>query len=149
MFTLNLKIALRSLWKNKVSSFINVIGLAIGLAACLILLIYVTYEWNFDKQSKNSANIHMAMTNISNDNGKVFMTFDGSTTALAPFIKQQIPEVKYICRMDYGGKGLIANGENSFKRSSRFAEPDILNIYAYQFILGNPKIALNDPQQVL
>jgi putative ABC transport system permease protein len=149
MFTLNLKIALRSLWKNKVSSFINVVGLAIGLAACLILLIYVTYEWNFDKQSKNSANIYMGMTNISNDNGKVFMTFDGTTTALAPFIKQQIPEVKYICRMDYGGKGLIANGENSFKRSSRFAEPDILNIYAYQFILGNPKIALNDPHSVI
>ncbi|SEB08766.1 ABC transporter permease [Pedobacter hartonius] len=149
MFTLNLKIALRNLWKNKVSSFINVIGLAIGLAACLILLIYVTYEWNFDKQSKNSANIYMAMTNISNDNGKVFMTFDGTTTALAPLIKQQIPEVKYVGRMDYGGKGLIANGENSFKKTSRFAEPDILRIYDYQFSYGNPRIALNDPHSVI
>jgi putative ABC transport system permease protein len=149
MFKLNLTIALRNLWKNKVSSFINVIGLAIGLAACLILLIYVTYEWNFDKHSKNSANIYVAMTNISNDKGKIFMTFDGTTTALAPLIKQQIPEVKYAGRMDYGGKGLIANGQNSFKKTSRFAEPDILRIYDYQFIYGNPKTALQDPHSVV
>jgi len=149
MFTLNLKIALRNLWRNKVSSFINVIGLGIGLAACLILLIYVSYEWNFDKQSKNSADIYVAMTNISDNNGKIFMTFDGTTTALAPLIKQKIPEVKYVGRMDYGGKGLIANGQNSFKKQSRFVEPDILRIYDYHFVYGNSELALNNPHSVI
>jgi putative ABC transport system permease protein len=81
MFRLNLKIALRNLWKNKVSSFINVIGLAIGLAACLTLLLYVTYEWSFDKQAKNSADVFTTMTNIPGDNGKIAGTFEGSTTA--------------------------------------------------------------------
>jgi len=149
MFTLNLKIALRNLWRNKVSSFINVIGLGIGLAACLILLIYVSYEWKFDKQSKNSADIYVAMTNISDNNGKIFMTFDGTTTALAPLIKQKIPEVKYVGRMDYGGKGLIANGQNSFKKQSRFVEPDILRIYDYHFVYGNSELALNNPHSVI
>ncbi|HEY0174963.1 MAG TPA: ABC transporter permease, partial [Pedobacter sp.] len=149
MFKLNLKIALRNLWKNKVSSFINVIGLAIGLAACLMLLIYVSYEWNFDKQAKNSGNIYKMMTNLREDSGKIFMTFDGTTTALGPLVKQEIPEVKYISRMDYGSKGLIANGNNSFKRYGKFAEPDILKMYDYQFIEGDPKTALSSPKSVI
>jgi putative ABC transport system permease protein len=149
MFRLNLKIALRNLWKNKVSSFINVIGLAIGLAACLTLLLYVTYEWSFDKQAKNSADVFTTMTNIPGDNGKISGTFEGSTTAFGPAIKQDIPEIKYTARMDYGGKNLIANGQNSFKRLSKFAEPDILKMYDYEFIQGNASTALSNPNSVI
>ncbi|SDG52818.1 ABC-type antimicrobial peptide transport system, permease component [Pedobacter terrae] len=149
MFKLNLKIALRNLWKNKTSSFINVIGLAIGLAACLMLLLYVTYEWNFDKQGKESANVFTTMTNIFGDNGKTAVTFEGSTTAFGPAIKQGLPKLKYVARMDYGGKNLIANGQNAFKCKSKFAEPDILKMYDYQFIQGNPNTALNSPNSVI
>ncbi|QXU42744.1 ABC transporter permease [Pedobacter sp. D749] len=149
MFRLNLKIALRNLWRNKVSSFINVIGLAIGLAACLMLLLYVTYEWNFDKQAKESANVFTTMTNIPGDNGKISGTFEGSTTAFGPVIKQSLPELKYMARMDYGGKNLIANGQNAFKRQSKFAEPDILKMYDYEFIYGNASTALSNPNSVI
>jgi putative ABC transport system permease protein len=149
MFRLNLKIALRNLWKNKVSSFINVIGLAIGLAACLTLLLYVTYEWKFDKQAKNSGDVYTTMTNIPGDNGKISGTFEGSTTAFGPAIKQGLPELKYIARMDYGEKNLIANGQNAFKRQSKFAEPDILKMFDYEFIQGNANNALSNPNSVI
>jgi putative ABC transport system permease protein len=149
MFRLNLKIALRNLWKNKVSSFINVIGLAIGLAACLTLLLYVTYEWSFDKQAKNSADVFTTMTNIPGDNGKIAGTFEGSTTAFGPAIKQALPELRYTARMDYGGNNLIANGQNAFKRQSKFAEPDILKMYDYEFIQGNASTALSNPNSVI
>ena len=149
MFRLNLKIALRNLWKNKVSSFINVIGLAIGLTACLMLLVYVSYEWNFDKQAKNSANVYVAMAHITDDFGKDLITFNGSTTALAPALKEGMPEVKYIARMNYGQQDLIANGTNSFKKNSKFAEPDILKIYDYQFVSGDAKTALSTPRSVI
>ncbi|WP_029275063.1 ABC transporter permease [Pedobacter borealis] len=149
MLRLNLKIALRNLWRNKVSSFINVIGLAIGLAACLVLLLYVTYEWNFDKQAKELANVFTTMTNIPGDNGKISGTFEGSTTAFGPVIKQSLPELRYMARMDYGGKNLIANGQNAFKRQSKFAEPDILKMYDYEFIYGNASTALSNPNSVI
>jgi len=149
MFKLNLKIALRSLFKNGVSSCINVIGLAIGLAACFLLLLYVSYEWSFDKQAKNAPDVYVAMTNVSDDSGKIVATFDGTTTGFAPLVKQGIPEVKYIARMNYGSRKLIANGENTFKRQAKFAEPDLLNIYDYTFIQGNPKTALNNPGSVI
>ncbi len=149
MFRLNLKIALRNLWKNKTASFINVVGLAIGLAACLTLLLYVTYEWNFDKQSKNAADVYTTMTNIAGEGGTISGTFEGSTTAFGPAIKQGIPEVKYMTRLDYGRKNLIANGTNSFKRNSKFAEPDIFHMYDFDFINGNPQTALNNPNSVV
>ncbi|RYD71644.1 MAG: ABC transporter permease, partial [Sphingobacteriales bacterium] len=149
MFKLNLKIALRNLWKNKTSSFINVIGLAIGLAACLMLLLYVSYEWNFDKQAKNWKNVYMAMTNVPGEGNKIAATFNGTTTALGPLLKQNLPEVKYVARMDYGKKSLIANGQNSYKRDSKFAEPDILKMYDYHFISGDEKTALKNPLSVI
>ncbi|KIA93474.1 hypothetical protein OC25_13740 [Pedobacter kyungheensis] len=149
MFKLNLKIALRNLWKNKTSSFINVIGLAIGLAACLMLLLYVTYEWNFDKQAKEAANVYTTMTNIEGDNRKISGTFEGSVTAFGPAIKAALPEVMYTARMDYGKENLIANGTNAFKRKSKFAETDIFKMYDYEFIQGNAKTALNNPNSIL
>jgi putative ABC transport system permease protein len=149
MFRLNLKIAMRNLWKNKVSSFINVIGLAIGLTACLMLLVYVSYEWNFDKQSKNAGNVYVVLSHITDDFGKDLITFNGSTTALAPTLKEGIPEVQNIARMNYGQQDLIANGTASFKKASKFAEPDLLKMYDYQFISGDPKTALSIPRSVI
>jgi len=149
MFKLNLKIALRNLWKNKTSSFINVIGLAVGLAACLMLLLYVSYELNFDKQAKNWQNVYVAMTNIPGEGHKIAGTFNGSTTALGPLLKQNLPEAKYVARMDYGKQSLIANGEDSYKKNSKFAEPDILKMYDYQFVYGDPNTALKNPLSVI
>lgn len=149
MLTLNLKIALRSIWKSKVTSLINIIGLAIGLAACLMLLLYVSYEWNFDKQAKYSKDVYITMTHLSDDYGKDIMTFDGTTTALASTMAAGIPEIKHISRISYDRILLIANHENSFKKIAKFADPDILNIYDYQFIAGNKKTALLKPGSVI
>ncbi len=149
MFKLNLKIAFRNLWRNKTSSFINVIGLAIGLAACLMLLLYVSYEWNFDRQAKNAEQVYKVMTNIKGEDGQVSVTFDGTVTALAPILKQDIPEIKAVARIDYGKKRLIANGTSSFKKDARFADPEILNMYNYKFIAGDPATAMDEVRSVV
>ncbi|RZK88407.1 MAG: hypothetical protein EOO98_12380, partial [Pedobacter sp.] len=65
MFKLNLKIALRNLWKNKGFSLINIGGLAIGLASCMLLLLYVSYEFSFDKQYENYKTTYVAHTNMT------------------------------------------------------------------------------------
>jgi len=149
MFRLNLKIALRNLWRNKTSSFINIIGLAIGLAACLMLLLYVSYEWKFDKQSKNWQNLYVAMTNVPGEDNKITHTFNGTTTALGPLLSQHLPEVKCVSRMNYGNKALIANEQNSYKKDAKFAEPDIFKMYDYHFIFGDAKTALQNPRSVV
>lgn len=149
MFKLNLKIALRNLWKHKTSSIINVVGLAIGLASCLLLLLYVSYEWSFDKQFKGSENVYQVMTNFVDAKGNIKGTVDLTSNAIAQVIKQEIPDVEAISRISNNGQQLIANGENSFKKESKYADPDVLKIFNYEFIAGNPLTALNTPKSVV
>lgn len=149
MFKLNLKIALRNLWKHKTSSIINVIGLAIGIASCLLLLLYVSFEWNFDKQFKGAEYVYQVMTNFEDEKGNVKNTGDATSNAIAQVIKQEIPDVEAVSRLNNAGMQLLANDENSFKKEAKFADPDILKIYNYEFVAGNPSIALGTPKSVI
>jgi ABC-type antimicrobial peptide transport system permease subunit len=149
MLKLNIKIALRDILRNRFSSAINVSGLAIGLAACFMLLLYVSYEWNFDKQAAHAEDIYLSMTNVRDDSGKIVATFDGTTTAFGPLVKSGIPEVKYLARMNYGGKRLIANGEHTFKKTGKFADPEIMKMYDYEFIQGDASHAMAEPGSVI
>ncbi|PTT03381.1 cell division protein FtsX [Pedobacter sp. HMWF019] len=147
MFKLNLKIALRNLWKNRASSLINITGLAIGLASCLLLLLYVSYEWNFDKQGENSSRIYQVLINFEKPEG--ITTGVQTPGIIGPVLKQNYPGIEAMSRMDYGSPWLIANGLKSFKKNGRFADPDLLNIFDYTFIAGDQKTALNDPNNVI
>jgi ABC-type antimicrobial peptide transport system permease subunit len=149
MFKMNLKIAWRSLWMHKTSSIINVTGLAIGLASCLMLMLYVAYEWNFDKQFKGSEQVYQVMTNFEDAAGKISGTNELTGNGLAQVIREEIPEVTEVARLGYGGQSLIAKGDHSFKREAKFADPGILKIYNYEFIAGNPAKALSSPNSVV
>jgi len=150
MFKLNLKIALRNLWRNKTSSIINISGLAIGLAACLLLLLYVSYEWYFDKQGKGIDDVYQVMINFEQADGLVTGTGTSTPNTIGPALRESYPEVKSMSRIDvYGELKLIANKENSFKKRSRFADADILNVFDYDFIAGDKKTALNAPNNVI
>lgn len=149
MFRLNLKIALRNLWRNKTSSVINIVGLAVGLSACLLLLLYVNYEMNFDRHFKDSDKVYQVMTNFQDANGKITSTGGVPGNGIAMAIKTKIPEVNELTRIGGGDESLIANHENVFKKRDLFADPEILKIFNYEFIAGNPATALNAPDAVI
>lgn len=149
MFRLNLKIALRNLWRNKTSSVINIIGLAIGLASCLLLLLYVNYEWNFDRQFKDADKIYQVMINFQDASGKVTSTYGAPGNGVHNAIRDRIPEVDAVARLAGGGNTLIANGRTSLKKTALFADPELLKIFPYEFIAGNPATALDVPNSVV
>ncbi|MGN7205650.1 ABC transporter permease [Pedobacter sp. SAFR-022] len=149
MFKLHLKIAFRNLWMHATSSIINVIGLAIGLASCLMLMLYVSYEWNYDKQFKGWENVYQVMTNFEGENSQITSTGEHTGNMIAPTIKTEIPEVEAVARIGYGGQALIANGQKSFKREAKFADPDLLKIYNYEFVAGNGEMALSTPNSII
>ena len=82
MFKLSLKITLRNLFKNKVYAAINIGGLALGLTSSLLLMLYATYEWSYDKQFKNSDHIYQAMINLQDKGGNVIRTIDQSQNVM-------------------------------------------------------------------
>jgi len=149
MFKLNFKIALRNIWKNKTSSLINISGLAIGLAACLILLLWASYHLNFDKQAKDQERVFQVMMNHKGANGGISLTGQSTANVIAPLLKQKYSWIEAACRLSWASEFLIANGINSFKKRGEFADPSILDIFDYTFIQGNPKTALLQPNSVI
>ena len=146
MFRLNLKIALRNLWKNKSFTLINIGGLSIGLASCMILLLYVKYEWGYDKQFTNYKNTYIIYTN--HDTGTDKTSYAWTPALLAPELKT-IPGVKYASHSSYPEAHLIGNGENSFKTNAVFADNDFLKMLDYKFLQGNPDQALQKVNTVI
>ncbi|SFH01608.1 ABC transporter permease [Pedobacter insulae] len=148
MFKLNLKIALRNLWKNKGFSLINIGGLAIGLTCSLMLLLYVNYEWSFDKQLKNFDKIYLAKLNLK-FNGNI------ATTGAVPYkltgaVMEEIPGIKRASRFYvHHGSKLFSKGENKFKLKSLYVDPSFIQILRYNFLYGNEGSALSKPNSLI
>lgn len=149
MYSLNFKIALRNLLRNKTASLINVSGLAIGLAACLLLLLYVSYEWNYDRHYKNAENIYQVMVNFNAGEEKSSRTGEQTPNVLAATLKEEAPEIGQVSRITRSVKRLLANGKNTFKVEGRYADPELLRIFDYQFLSGDPATALSDPHSIV
>lgn len=149
MFKLNFKIALRNIWRNRSSSLINISGLAIGLAACLLLLLYVSYQWSFDKQPRDSSQLYQVMTNYKDENGEINGTGQNTGNAIGPVLKQDYSEVEAVTRMTHGWKELFANGQSSFKKQVIYADNDILSMFDYTFVYGDKRTAMDGPNNVI
>lgn len=147
MFRLNLKIALRNLWKNKGFTLINVGGLGIGLASCIILLLYVNYEWGYDKQFDNHKNTYVVYQNVPSS-GKIF-SWAWTPNVMAQEIREKIPGVEVASRSTYPSSYLITNGTQKIKEAGVFTDPSFVKILNYKFIKGNPNTVLRNVNSVI
>ena len=147
MFKLNLKIALRNLWKNKGFTLINVGGLAIGLASCMILLLYVAYEWGYDKQFSDYENTYVIYKNdyVSD---RVY-TNAWTPGVMAAEIREKISGVKYASRSTYPSNMLITYKTNGYKKQAVHSDPSFLKILDYKFLKGDPNTALHSINSVV
>ena len=147
MFKLNFKIALRNLWKNKGFSLINIGGLAIGLASCMILLIYVAYEWSYDKQFTNNDKTYVVYQNVV-ANGKTF-SWAWTPNVMAKEVQEKIPGVKYASHATYPKAKLITVGENKLGSKAVFTDQAFIKILDYKFIKGNSAQVLKDINSII
>jgi len=148
MFFINFKIALRNLWKHKGFSVINIGGLAIGMTCCLLLLLYVHYEWSYDRQFKAIDRIYYAEINL-NINGRL-ITSPASPNKLAAAARQQLPGIESAARVAFGNNNtLFSYEQNRYKLNALSVDPAFLDIFNYNFIGGSPAKALNSPDDVL
>lgn len=147
MFKLNLKIALRNLWKNKGFSLINIGGLALGLASCMVLLLYVAYEWSYDKQFSNHDKTYVVYQNME-ASGKTF-SWAWTPNVMAKEVQEKIPGVKYASHTTYPRKQLITVGDNKINSSAIFADHNFIKILDYKFLEGNPAQVLKDVNTII
>ncbi|MBY0480302.1 MAG: FtsX-like permease family protein [Chitinophagaceae bacterium] len=130
------KTAVRNLFRNKVYSTINIAGLSIGLAGCLIVANFVIDDLSYDKQWKNAANIYR----VTLTNNGTQQTIPVTLAGLGPSVQKNFPEVNSYCRLTKDKKQFSADdGENKFTVNCITSEPSFLNIFDFDFLKGSPK----------
>src|SRR5580700_8003668 len=97
MFQTYIKIAFRNLWRYKIFSLINVLGLAIGMTACFLIFLYVQFELSYDGFHKNAGRIYRLVADVTNSS----VTQQGYQTSapMARSIKAEFPEVEEYTRV--------------------------------------------------
>jgi len=141
-------IAWRNILKHKGFSFINGGGLTLGIASCLLLLLYVSYHLSYDHQFKNLDNIYVVENNQPGD-GKIY-TFSATPGEAVAAIKSEVPGVVQAARAEsYSAGGLLTYNNNSFKKAGLFADPGFFSIFSYHFIKGKPATALANPNSIV
>lgn len=137
MFANYLKTAIRNLVKTKLYSLINVLGLAIGMAACLLILHYVSYEKSYEKFHEAGKRIYRLRYERSDSSGAT-VKFASCTPPAAGFIRERYPEVEKIARIQ-NYRAVVSFGDRKFTEERMyFAEPDFLDILKFKFIKGEP-----------
>ena len=151
-----LKLAWRNLKKNKAFSFINIFGLSIGLACCMLISLYVYNELSYDKHHTNGERIYQVGT-VFIDQG---VDQHGATTSapLGKMLQQEFPEIEKSARMLSlwaDDKTLLQVKENSgvtksfYETKGFVADSSLFQILSFSFIEGNPQTALLAPNSVV
>ncbi len=143
-----LKIALRNFQRHKAYSFINIAGFAIGMACCLIILIYVRHELSYDSYHKDVERIYRIPIDIRTQTANRVFALVSPT--VAPALKADFPQVEYAARALLTSSRLVKK-EERFHYEDRFmyADQELFDIFTIPFIQGNPKEALTRPQTLV
>jgi putative ABC transport system permease protein len=146
-----LKNYFKTTWRNflkfKVFSFINIGGLALGIASCLALLLYVSYEWGYDKQFDNYKNIYRVYENQSG--GNTIYSLPVTPAVLAGAAQREIPGIRRAVRFLDMEPQLLSYGESHFLKSGYYADSPFFQLFSYHFIRGNRATALQDAHSIV
>jgi len=141
-------VAWRNLVRYKIYSAINITGLAVGLAACMLIVLYVSHESGYDRFHKNADRIFWVQTKLKLGNDSVFMPF--LNFSAGPMVKQRIPSVESFLRLRKDDQNTII--QNPEKPSVKFAENKFLfsdsnffSFFSFNLLRGNPQQVLSRP----
>jgi len=145
-----LKIAYRNIKKHMGYSLINVAGLAIGMACCILILLFVFDELSYDKFHENHDRIIRVTRKWFNEDGVVNLHLGHVAPPVAPLLKNDFPEIIHAVRI-IGIGGLLVGNDSAFYEETRFffAEEDIFKVFTFDMIAGDPETALRDPFSVV
>ncbi|HVW95673.1 MAG TPA: ABC transporter permease [Mucilaginibacter sp.] len=139
-----LKIAWRNIVRHKAYTFINLSGLAIGMASSILILLWVQNELSYDRFNKNADNIYRITCDASGFKAAV------NTAGMPGGLKQQMPEIKNTVRLSHLSTVLFAAGDQKFQEKQVFyADSTFLQVFSYKLVEGNRATALSRSDGVL
>ena len=140
-----IKIAIRNLLKNKGFSFINIFGLAIGIACTLLISSYVRFEYSYEDVHVNSENIYRLSLELY-QRGELIDTDVETYQLIGRELKDQMPEViDYVRLMPIDKSAISANGKSNYETGVYLADPSVFSIFSYRILHGSPADVFNEP----
>lgn len=151
MFKNFVTIAFRNMMRNKAYSFINLAGLSIGIACCLLLALYIQTELNYDKHHKDIDRIYRITSHFHGD--MELKALPSCSPPVAMTMRDEVPEVEEAARVISPpgvSESLIKYDNNLFYESGAFiADSTLFEILTFEFVEGSPQKALTQPNTVV
>lgn len=147
MFSNYIKIAIRSILKNKLYAMINILGLAVGLAVYLFGALISDYEYSHDMFFENADRVYTIRGSISSNSNLGLSQIDGVQGAVGPHIETDLVEVEAVARTIIR-EFLVSINEDNYYESLRFTDPELLEIFNLEFIEGEAS-ALNGSNSII
>jgi putative ABC transport system permease protein len=146
MFRNYLKIAWRNIIGNPMFSAINIVGLSIGLACCIIITLFVRYETSYDKQWLDAERIYRVTRDFFGNN----LELAAVAPPIAPLMKQDFPEVEDITRILPAGGIALSRGDIRMREENFvIADPNVFEFFNLEFVTGSADTALARPTDIV
>lgn len=143
-----LKIAFRNLLKNKTFSFINIAGLAVGLASTMLLALWVLDEYSFENFQEKKNVLFQGKRNFKESETNIWTSSSQSGNTVK-YIRDNFPEVKNAILTDWGNNVTISYGEKSFKKQWNSVETPFFEMFTFPFLKGSAKTVFTDINSVV
>jgi putative ABC transport system permease protein len=148
MFRNYLKVALRTVKRQRIYSFINILGLAIGIACCLMIYLYVSYEMSYDKFYPDFSRIYRVATDNRFQSRSHLWAL--SPAPLAPVLEEGFPQIEIVARIMRRERGVVEKDEQlSFADRIFYADAEVFRLFSIPFLIGEPSSALLRPHTMV
>ena len=142
------KIALRNLLRNKVFSFINVAGLSIGLACCMLILLYTKDEVTFDAFHEKKNNLYRLTCKVVEQEGGKEEKFGIAYMVQGEVFKREIPEIEELVRVS-PRQTIVKKGAETFDEEIVWAEENFFSVFSFPLVAGDAKTVLKDLNSIV
>ena len=126
---------------------LNILGLSIGLSACLLIYLYVRYELGYDAYNEKAARIVRVTTLVHTPDSEIRLA--GSPSPLGPTIRRDCPDVEAAVRIETATINLRRNGETVAAKDFCYSEQSVFSIFSFSFLEGSPSTALREPGSIV
>lgn len=142
-----LKVAFRTIRRRKAYSLINITGLAVGMACCILIMLWVQQEMSYDAFHEKADDLFCVCT--TDLYGDQLASSHQSPPALGPALKADFPEIVNTARLAFRGNLPVRYGEGCFSEAIMAADPAFLDMFSFPLLKGNPHTALIEPYSLV
>jgi putative ABC transport system permease protein len=142
-----IKTAFRNLWRNKAFSVINIVGLSVALACCMLILLYTMDEVSYDRFNANRDKIYRLVSTSTNPQG-VANKMASTGVIHGPSFKRQIPEIEDFVRIQ-SDNYTVKRGNEVFNQDALYADDNFFSVFSFPLVRGNAQTALRDIHSVV